>query len=294
MKILVTGATGFVGTNLILELQKKQAYSLRCLVYENNNPFSNQKIEVFHGNMSDKDVLEKITKDVDVIVHLAGVIKTKNKKQYREINVEGTKNLVNAAMKNHAKKIIFFSSILIKEKNDLYGQSKLMAEEFIKNSGMNYTIFRLSLIYGKGDTKNISKLIDLIKKSPIIPVWGDGNYQMQPVYIDDVVKAVIMSLDEKITDNKIYYLAGGSSISFNKLIDLICRNLDKKRLKIHIPLFLIKPVIFIYQFFSKNPLITTQQLSYLVKNNTLDTSQIKNDLNMDLISPEQGIGLTIK
>ena len=287
-KILITGTTGFVGMHLVDEL-KKYNYKVKCLVRKN---LEKAGIELIYGNLSNKDSIDAATKNTDIIIHLAGVIKAK-KEDYEKINVGGTKNLVDSSIKNNVKKIIFFSSILVKEKDDPYGQSKLKSELLIQESGINYTIFRPTIIYGSGDKKNITKLIKLVKKYPVIPVWGGGDYLIQPVHVNDVVKTTALAIKNKKTDGKIYNIAGPSPISYNNMIDIISKNLNKKRVKMHIPLFLFKPFVYIYQTFSKNPVITTKQLSYLTKNNIVDIAEAKRDLKFNPIDIEEGLAQCI-
>ena len=136
-----------------------------------------------------------------------------------------------------------------------------MAEDYLKLSGLNHTILRPSLIYGPNDIKNIGQLIKMARKLPFMPIAGNGKNKIQPIYIDDVTNVIISILKnpEKFY-NKTYNLAGPDILEFNELLDLILKTLSLKKKKVHIPLFLFWPFIFLYEKLSPNPKITLRQL----------------------------------
>ncbi len=296
MNILVTGSTGFVGQNL-MEGLSRQDHGLICLVRpkkRRSKTLRNSPASISEGDLRNPDSLKKALSGVDVVIHLAAAIKSRDNRDYVKTNIKGTQNLVSAAVHNKVKHIIFLSTSLVKERNNPYGLSKRKAEKIIIGSGMKYTIFRPTLIYGKGDTKNLTTLAQLIKKVPFIPVWGNGNYLMQPIHVSDIVKAIISSIDNKRAKNKIYDIAGLRPISFNTVVDSISAALGKKRIKIHIPLFLLAPLLRVYQSISKDPILTTRQLAHLVKDNNADISKARKDLDLTPLSFEKGIRMTIR
>ncbi|GAF69092.1 unnamed protein product, partial [marine sediment metagenome] len=165
-KILITGATGNVGKALRACLSKDN-YAISCLTNENKR-FADDII----GDLNNYSSLLNATKNIDIVIHLAAVIKG-NKKLINKVNVQGTKNLINACEKNKVKKIIFMSSLDIKF-NTPYGISKRKAEEIIENSKLKYVILRPTAIYGEGFKTGINSLAKLMKKTPIFPIPGSG------------------------------------------------------------------------------------------------------------------------
>ncbi len=254
MRYFITGATGFLGKHLIPKIQKLD-------------------FTILKGDLNDKELLNKNLKDVNTVIHLAALVKSKNKASFDKVNVAGTKNLVKACLKTKVRNIIFISSYLADPfyKKSAYGQSKLEAEKIIKKSGLNFIILRPTLIYGKDD-KSLFKLIKLIKKSPLIPILGDGNYQLQPVYVKDVVKTINFILEKGIFNKKTYNLAG-EPLTYNEIVNQICKKLNKKRIKIHLPLGLkILP----------NPFVTIEQINNLIhKKKAVDITKAKKDLNFN-------------
>ncbi len=224
MKILVTGSSGFVGKNLIKHLNKYKV-----------NILSRKKISgdgVFVGDLFDKKILLDASK-VDIVIHLAGI----SKGDVFKINYEGTKNLVDACVENKVEKFIFISSYDAVLDTD-YGKSKLKAEEYIKNSDLNYIIFRPTVIYGRNNKKDLGKLIQLIKLG-IAPIPGNGNFKLQPIFVDDIVKIIVKSVESK-HKNKTYFIGGPDVLTFNEVVKVIANNLGKKVIRIRIPRFLVK------------------------------------------------------
>ena len=257
MKILVTGATGFLGRNLTEELDKnKFTYYI----------LSRKKNKDFTGSLFDKTFLLKATKNIDIIMHLAG----SDKGDVFKINYEGTKNLVEAAKENKVKKIIYISSHDITTDTD-YGKSKLKAEEAIKESKINYIILRPTVFYGKDNNKDIGKLIEIIKKYKFVPIPGNGNFKLQPLYVKDLVNIIIKSIK---LNNKEYFIAGSQQLTFNDLVDIISKNFSKKIYKIKIPKFIVK---------LKN--------KTLLHDKICNINEIKKDFNFTPLSFEEGINL---
>ena len=147
-KVLITGSTGYLGTNLMQKINKIE-----------------QEFDAipFNGNILKKEDLTNACKGIGIVVHIAGLISERRNysKQY-DINVRGTENVVEACKENNIKRIIFISTMATKGRfKDNYTKTKALAEKVISTSGLNYTIIRSGLIYG-GEKQH--KLIDVIKR----------------------------------------------------------------------------------------------------------------------------------
>jgi NADH dehydrogenase len=245
--VLITGATGFVGSNLVEELSKKRYVRLRCILKNDEvYSFSSKNIDIMGGSLENSLFLEKATKGINIVIHLAAVINSKKISDFYKVNVEYTKNLLNSCKKNKVKKIIFFSTIdAILPLRGLYGESKLRAENLIKGSGLNFIILRPSVIYGKNDRKNLSQLVDKIKDHKFIPIIGNGNYKRNPIYISDVLNVITRCIESDKFNNNTYELGGPTVVSYKKIVDLICIKLNLKRYKIYIPSLFLKFVSFL-------------------------------------------------
>ena len=257
--ILITGARGFIGSELVKHLPK-------------------ENIKIFEGDITNALTVSEAIKGVDKIIHLAAITNPYHKDIYK-INIIGTKNLVLEAKRNKVKKFIYISTESVLSKNqNAYTFTKLKTEEIVKTF-KNHVILRPTLVYGLGDKKYIEKTINLIKRLPIIPLFGNGRFQ--PIYIEDLIKNILEALKPEIKGT--YIIAGISEVSFKEFINHIQDIYGTKKPIIKIPPILIKPFIYIYQKISKNPIITISQINNMNETRTHNVKQISKHKPTDLI-----------
>ena len=199
-RVVISGAKGFVGKNLRKFLSVNGISSI---------PISRQNFK--------KNKFPSLKNSLH-FVHLAGVgSESVNQDSFVQVNIELTKTVINLCKKNNIKNIIYFSGLGVsKNSRSSYFISKFNAEQLIKNSGLQYTIFRPSYILGNDDylTKNISK--QLVKKQVLVP--GSGKFLLQPISIDDVCMCINAALHSSKFSNKIIDLVGPKEITFQNLI----------------------------------------------------------------------------
>ena len=230
LKIVVTGANGFIAKNLRKYLTEKNIE----LVSISRNNFKNFKheIKIVSKNYEEKKVLKKI-QNSDVLIHLVGIGKQSVNIDYNVINMDLTKHIVNLSKKSKIKKIIFLSGLGVSSNTSLgYFISKYNAEKIIINSGLDYTIFRPSYVVGKGDlfSKNLKKQI----KSGEIIIPGSGMYSIQPIHVSDVAKVIFESVSEFRFNNKIIDLVGPDYITFEQYVKLFSKGTETKIRKINL------------------------------------------------------------
>ena len=229
IKVVVTGANGFVAKNLRKYLSKNNVYLIS--ISRSNFKEYDDEVKIISKSYDEK-IINKI-KNSDVLIHLVGIGKQSVDIDYDMINVEFTKHIVNLAKKAKIKKIIYNSGLGVSSKTSVgYFISKYKAEKIIMNSGLNYTIFRPSYIVGKDDlfTKFLKKQIKL----KIIEIPGSGNYSIQPISINDVVKVFHQSLDQIKFKNKIIDLVGPDYLTFEQYVKLFSKNTGTKINKINL------------------------------------------------------------
>ena len=180
---------------------------------------------------------------VDTVVHLAALTKGKKVSDYFHTNVTGTKNLIDACVGQGVKKILYVSSRAATLDGGGYASSKLKAEEWVRKSGLQWVILRPSEVYGQGEGDSISQLIRWIKKYPCVPVIGQGKSRLSPVHIDDVVSSMVLSIFDKTLENETIVLAGPEELTYDQLVDRISAYIGVNRLKIHLPVGLVKLVV---------------------------------------------------
>jgi nucleoside-diphosphate-sugar epimerase len=230
IKVAVTGANGFVAKNLRKYLSKNNI-DLISISRSNFKEYDGE-VKIISKSYDEKIIINKI-KNSDVLIHLVGIGKQSVNIDYEMINVEFTKHIVNLARKAKIKKIIYNSGLGVSSKTSVgYFISKYKAEKIIMSSGLNYTIFRPSYIVGKDDlfTKFLKKQIKL----KIIEIPGSGNYSIQPISINDVVKVFHQSLDQIKFKNKIIDLVGPDYLTFEQYVKLFSKNTGTKIKKINL------------------------------------------------------------
>jgi NADH dehydrogenase len=188
--ILLTGATGFVGGNLLKEMLK-QGLQVRCLV---RNPSRAEEaikqpgVELVQGDVTDKDSIVKALADgkIDTSVHLVGILTETRKASFKTIHTEGTRNMVETCKQKNVKRFIHNKCPFGTRANarSEYHKTKWEAEEIIRSSGLDYTIFRPSVLFGKED-KFVNLFAQIIKISPFIMIPGNGQNKMQPLYVKE-------------------------------------------------------------------------------------------------------------
>jgi len=230
LKIVVTGASGFIAKNLRKYLSE-QDIELISISRNNFKNFKNE-IKIISNNYKEKNILKKIQHS-DALIHLVGIGKQSVNTDYDMINTDLTKHIVNLSKKSKIKKIIFLSGLGVSPNTSLgYFISKYNAEKQIIDSGLKFTIFRPSYIVGKDDlfSKNLKKQI----KSGEIIIPGSGTYSIQPIHVSDVVKVIFESLSQLKFNNKIIDLVGPDYVTFEKYVKLFSKGTKTKIRKINL------------------------------------------------------------
>jgi nucleoside-diphosphate-sugar epimerase len=196
--------------------------------------------ETVSGDMNDPESMERACQGMDGVLHLAALTHSSNNAEYFKVNLEGTRNLINACNKNDVKRFIFISSVAASGDGGAYGLSKLKSEDLICESGLDWIILRPSEIYGLQMKEGIGKLISWIKNLYVLPIIGNGSYYMSPVYIDDVVDAMAQVVMSPNLTNQKLNLCGPEIISFEEIVDRLSRIFNVSRQKIFIPVWVAK------------------------------------------------------
>ncbi|MDR3111572.1 MAG: NAD-dependent epimerase/dehydratase family protein [Elusimicrobiota bacterium] len=312
--ILVTGATGFVGSHIVETLLEKK-HKIFCFVRKSSNLkwIKNLGVEYKIGDFIDVKFLKSVVKNMDFIVHCAGVVRANSQKEYFEINVENTKNLCESVLSSNPclKKFIFISSQaamgpstesirkIADAENPVsdYGFSKLYAEKQIKKiffEKIPYTIFRPASVYGPRD-KDIFIFFNLVHKH--LRPFTTTKRLLQLVFVKDIANAVSNAMENQNTINKTYYLAEKSIYSWEDIARIISTCSNRKTFPLPLPDFIFKIAGFIAQIvshISKSPAVLNhQKITEMLQSSwTADTSSSQSDLNVNFTSFELGAKIT--
>ena len=273
MKVFLTGGTGFVGSEVLRQLVAA-GHTVRCLV----RPGSEEKlavtegVEIHNGDVTMANTLQGGLEGCDAVIHLVGIIRDFPTRgiTFQRFHVEATRNMVSAATSQGVKRFIHMSANGSRaETSSPYHRTKWEAEEQLRGSSLDWTIFRPSLIFGAGG-EFVTMLAGLVRKLPVVPVLGDGKYRMSPVAVQDVAASFVKALNDPGSFSRIYHCCGSESYSYDEILDEIGQAMGKKRVcKLHQPLVLMKPVIAMFETIPQFP-ITTTQLTMLLEGNVCD------------------------
>ena len=283
MKIFVTGATGFTGSRVV-PLLLKSGYKVRCLYRASSDRslLSQPEIEWALGDVSDSRSLTTAMQGTDALVNVAS------------LGFGHADSIIYAAKTAGIQRAVFISTTAIfTQLNAPSKKVRVAAELAIETSGLKYTILRPTMIYGSPSDRNMWRLIRFMRYSPISPVFGDGKYLQQPIYVDDVAQAMVSCLSNEITIGKSYNIAGKQALMYNDVIDTIAKQMNKRVWKIHVP---AKPVVSLLRFFERIRIpfpIKAEQVLRLNENKDFSYAEAQKDFEFSPLSFEAGIRLEL-
>jgi NADH dehydrogenase len=274
--ILVTGGTGFVGQALVHQLDqlgKPVRVLLRPSAESPNLPRGIQ-VEVAVCSLGDERRLRAAMQDVDTIYHLAGDERKGSKADFLKVDIEGTRTLSRVASEAGVNRIITLSH-LGADRASAYPvlKAKAIAESYIVQSGVKYTILRSAVIFGKRDhfTEPLFKLMSLSPGVFLLP--GAGDTLLQPIWIEDVVTCLCWILDDPTSVDQTISIGGSEYLTFREICETLMRQKRIKRSLISIMPAYLRILSVWYEQFYRNFPVSTFLLDYLAADRTcpLDT-----------------------
>jgi nucleoside-diphosphate-sugar epimerase len=263
MRILLTGATGFVGHALSSQLLIQESF-LTVVVRNCSNIFPKSVDQIVLGDLSANIDWENTIRNIDCIIHVAGkahVIDTKKSSvldEFRKINTIATLNLANRAAKSGVKRFIFISSIGVNgnqnskpfteqdqpNPQEPYAVSKYEAEQGLfkisKKTGLEVVIIRPPLVYGLNAPGNFGRLLHWANvKHPIPLPFGSINNSRSLVALDNLVDFIVLCISHKKAANEVFLLSDGDDLSTTQLLQNILKIYNKKTLLLPVPVSLM-------------------------------------------------------
>lgn len=268
--VLVTGATGAIGP-LVVEAFLTAGYSIRTLSLD--PPPAGAwpvDVEVLIGDVTDMSAVQAAVQGVESVVHLAALLHVVNPPDhlldlYRKINVGGTKNVVESAVKANVRRILFFSTILVygdtegrivneatsPRPDTLYGRTKLEAEKMVlaaKDKAGNPigTVLRLAAVYGSRVKGNYRQLLMALERGWFVPI-GSGSNRRTVIYDKDIAKAAVLALGHPEAAGRLYNVSDGQYHRLKEMIEAIARALGRTPPRFSLPAAPVRVIVGVFE-----------------------------------------------
>ena len=265
MKVFISGGTGFVGGHVCRALRER-GHEVRLRVHRRSGA-AESGVEYFEGDVNRPGSFAEGVNGCDAVINLVGIIREFPLKgiTFEKLHVQATDSMLEVTRKAGIRRYLQMSALGARPAAvSAYHQTKWQAEESVRKSSLEWTIFRPSLIFGPRDAF-INMLAAQLRLAPVMPVIGSGCYRLQPIHGDDVARCFAMALEMPETIGQAYELCGPDRLSYETLLDLIAKALGRSNpFKPHLPLGLMRLVIPFAQVIPQFP-ITMDQLQMLLE-----------------------------
>lgn len=288
MQVFLTGASGYVGT-AVLDHLLARGHTVTALTHR-RPPGQREGVTHVRGDIRDPASLARAMAGCEAVVHLVGIIVERPRRgiTFDQIHVEGTRNVINAAQQAGIRRYLHMSALGARAGAPArYHQTKWAAEEAVRASGLDWTIFRPSLVAGPGN-EVIKMLAGVLRFAPAFPIFGDGRYQMQPVPLEIVAEAFAQALRRPETAGRTFDVAGRERLTYSEMLRTIAGLLGRRPLFFHLPEGLMRAVVPVMQHLPGFPL-TKEQLTMLLEGNTCDEKAFLDAFGFDPIPFREGL-----
>ncbi|MBI4497712.1 MAG: complex I NDUFA9 subunit family protein [Chloroflexi bacterium] len=285
MMVLLTGATGFVGQRVARWLVG-MGHQVRCLVRRTADLTNLQplRVEIWHGDVTDPASLPGAFAGVDTVVHLVAIIREQPARgiTFQRVNAEGTRHMVAAARQAGVRRFVHMSAIGVRDDPRYpYWHTKWLGEQAVRESGLPSVVLRPSLIFGEGD-EFFTTLADLVRKppsglfplAPMVPVPGRGATRFQPIFVEDVGRCFTHLVTEERFLGQVVTIGGPDLYTYEQMLDLVMETLSRRRLKVHLPLALMRPNVWLLERLLPHPPVTTVQLDMFPFDNVAESLDV--------------------
>jgi len=267
--ISIIGGSGFVGRAIVQQVVAAgHQVTVACRHPERARDLLVDGAALVKTDVVDGTGIEDAVRGADTVIYLVGLLFEKGRQNFAAAHVDGVARVVAACKEAGVKQYLHMSALGAgKVEESVYARTKGEAEALVAESGLNWTIFRPSVIYGEGDNffnqfKAMSAML------PVLPVIS-GATRFQPVWVEDVARAFVSSIANKKVSGKSYELGGPKSYSFRALLELLMDALDRDRLLIDVPPFAAR-LMALFTGILPTPPITLDQLKLLAHDNVID------------------------
>jgi nucleoside-diphosphate-sugar epimerase len=289
-RVLVTGGTGFIGSALVPRLVQA-GYIPRLLVRSSPLPAPGPPVEVVVGDVTDVEILRLALADATAVIHMAAATSAGRLDPavaYR-VNVGVASALVEACRQTGARLIVLSTQHVYLPAPGLYGRTKRMADRIFLESGLPVTILRPSLVYGPGSRGVFVRLATLVRKLPVIPVIGPGQWRMRPLFLDDLVEIILGVLARPELAGRTYDVGGPDLVTYDEFLSAICAAIGRRCRTLHLPLDVSFALAWTLERILPTPPLTTDNVRGAVRDAHCDPRAVERDLRPHLTPLTEGL-----
>ena len=299
MKVLITGAGGFIGSHLV-DSQLEQGHEVRAvdlhldlLHHQSANPH----LEALQGDITDENFLKEIITDIDIIYHLASahLDVSLSDEHYRRVNVGGTSSLLEAAQQAGVKRFVHCSSVGVIgdvenppadettdcQPTNIYERTKLEGERealaYSRRTGFPVVVMRPAWVYGPRCPRT-AKLMRTISKGRFF-FFGDGQNMRHPVYISDAVKALELCASAEGVIGEVFIIGGEHAVPVSELVNVMSKEMGVRSPKLHLPITLGLlggySLELAFKLIGKQPPFSRRSVDFFLKHNAYDIDKAK-------------------
>jgi NADH dehydrogenase len=290
VKVLVTGGTGFVGSRIVHAL-RAEGRDVRALVRrpERGAHLASMGVELATGDVTDAASLVAAAEGCTHVVHLVAILKGKPS-DFERIMTRGTQNVIAAAKGAGVERFVLMSALgttsTTKDVVPYFGAKFAMEQDTVA-SGLEYTIFRPSFVFGRGGA--LQTFMKQVRYSPVVTVIGSGKQRIQPIWIDDVAEHFSRALDTPAAANKTFEIGGPDIVTWDELYRTIANVLGKRRALAHVPAALASSGARATQWLPGAPLTADQVAMIEVGDNVVTNTDAVHTFQLPLVPLEDQI-----
>jgi uncharacterized protein YbjT (DUF2867 family) len=292
LPVVVTGASGLVGTHLCRQLVEA-GFKVRGIVRDAEKAalrIGHLRLEIRVADIRNAESVRSALADAGALVHLAAIAIEKSGESYETTNTDATGILLDAARAARIERIVHMSQNGASSKSPYrFLKSKGLAEDIVTSSSMKWTVIKPSVIFGPED-EFVNVLARMVRLSPFVfPLPGGGVARFQPIAVDDVARAIIKSLESSAAVHKSYSIGGAVPLTLRQMTERILVAMNARRKLVSVPVKVLRPLIAAAERTLPRPPVTTGLLDLLEIDNVVPENDLTDSLGIDPIpfAPEE-------
>lgn len=267
-RICIFGGSGFVGRAITKQaVAAGHQVTVACRHPERARDMLVEGVRLVKADITQAQAVRSTVAGHDCVINLVGLLFQAGRNTFSAAHVQGTEHIIAGCKDAGIQQYLHMSALGAGEvPESLYASSKAEAETHVRKSGLNWTIFRPSIIYGDNDSF-FNKFKDMLKLAPVLPLIA-GEARFQPVWVEDVARAFILSINNRHAAGQTFALGGPKAYSFSELMVMLIASMGVHRVLLPVPMFAAKIMAFFMQILPVPPL-TPDQLRLLQHDNVI-------------------------